>query len=183
MRKWMVLGCLLGLMPTSAFAGTVRAASIQDVTVVENAEGVARVLFRTSVLPASQNLIVQKATLTIPFTGEAQERSINLRVHPVTEVWPPGGDFNTEFDTDLYAPAAVDLGRGAGSVTFDVTVLLKEIIEEGMFADGFVLTSASEERAGIDDADAERFSSMEGAALSVTTAVLPSGHPRGAGRE
>jgi hypothetical protein len=183
MRKWMAIGCLLAWVPTSGLAGTDRAASIQDVTVVENVEGEARVLFRTSVLPASQNLIVQKATLTIPHSGEAQERTIHLRVHPVTEVWAPGGDFNTDFDADLYAPGQIDLGRGTGTVTFDVTVLLKAILEEGMFADGFVLTSASEERAGIDGADAERFSSMEGAELHITTAMLPSGHPRGEGRE
>jgi hypothetical protein len=71
------------------------------------------------------------------------------------------------------------LSQGNGSAVFDVTVLLKEILEAETFADGFVLTSGSEGVPGITSEDAGFFASLEGASLDLKTSLLPSGRPQG----
>jgi hypothetical protein len=166
----------LALTGSSSWAGVDRDGILEDVTVVNNGEGDHRILFRTSEMPFSEKTVIQRATLTLPYSGASEERALSLRIHPITESWR---GFDTEFDRDVYASAGADLNRGSGTDVFDMTSLMKEILEDGMTADGFVLTVASEEREGLSEDDASRFASMEGAELKVTTTVLPSGHPRG----
>jgi hypothetical protein len=64
-------------------------------------------------------------------------------------------------------------------MTFDVTVTIREILENGFSADGFVLTAASETE-GVPVADLSRFGEFSGASLRVRTSALPSGRPSAA---
>ncbi|HET9886179.1 MAG TPA: hypothetical protein VFR10_01610 [bacterium] len=159
-------------------AGVARAARdlappLEDVTVVNDGEGSARILFRVPSIPFSERTVIQHASLRIPYVGESENEWLDLRICPVTETWGDVGEWHTEFDGDLYAPARADLSRGSGAVVFDLTVLLKENLEEGVFSDGFVLTTGSQERAGIDESQVERFAFLVGAEFNVTTTTVP----------
>ncbi len=182
MKRSIFLGALVCILSIGSEVNPVLAADAQlvgvaDVTVVTNGEGASRVLFRLPVSTASERTIVKKAILTVPFTGAPEEKSLELRICPVTEAWPSGASWSTEFDADVFAPARVDLGSGSGSATFDLTVLLKEVLEDDLTSDGFVLVSGSQVVDGLTGDDADRFETLEGAQLQLVTTILPTGRP------
>ena len=165
---------------TALSVSTVSAAEhevpLLDVTAVTSQRGAVRVLFRTAALPSMERELIESAVLTVPYSGAAAERSMELRVCPVTESWSGGGRFDVRFDDELYARGDFDLRRGSGVMTFDVTVPLREILEEGMSADGFVLTGMRVGD-GIPGADVVRIAGLPGAVLHLRTIELPSGRP------
>ncbi len=168
-------GVLLGLLGGTAFAGETVVA-LRDVTGVQDGRGASRVLFRTAALPPFQSSLIESAILTVPYSGSVADRTREVRVCPVTETWQGAARWNTAFDEELYARGTLDLRRGNGSMRFDVTVALREIVEHGLTADGFVLTGMAP-GAGIPTEDAARLSDLSGARLMVRTIELPSGMP------
>jgi hypothetical protein len=82
-----------------------------------------------------------------------------------------GGDF----DEELFATADVDLSRGPASAVFDVTTILKEVLESGMTADGFLLTVDPVDGAGIPVTDLTRFGALATATFDVHYRPLPPG--------
>ena len=155
-----------------------RTVALQSVTAVEDGAGSTRIFFRLGEVPFSQATLIQSAVLRVPFSGSPAERDIELRVSPVTQAWSTP-TFETPFDEDLSGRSDVSFRGGSGVATFDLTVALKEQLEEGTFADGFVLIAKTE--TGRTSADLSRFGSLTGAQLSLKTTVLPSGRPpRGA---
>jgi hypothetical protein len=176
MRKHGVVAVVLALLAaTMAWAEEV-VVGLRDVSAVRDGRGAARVLFRTGALAVTERMWVQSAILTVPYSGVSEDRVNELRVCPVTAARGAGGDWMTPFDEELYARADLDLRRGSGLMAFDLTVPLREILEEGLASDGFVLTAA-DRASGLRVQDLGRLSELGGATLRVTTTTLPSGPP------
>jgi hypothetical protein len=173
-RRIVVLGIIVGALVAESARGEELTLGLHDVTVIQDGHGSGRVLFRTGALPASDRLLVESAVLTVPYAGASEDRSLELRVCPVTAVWT-GGDWNTPFDEEIYARSAL-VGRAPGALSFDLTVAFKAMREHGLYADGFVVTVADRER-GVALQDLARVSELGGASLQVTTMNLPSGPP------
>ena len=165
-------------------------APLRDRHVITDGEGTGRILFRTEAIDLDSSSRIERAVLTIPFSGSAEERYLELRLCPVTTAWnssvtwesgwtEAGGDF----DETSCSPAEITFSRGAGVAVFDVTRPLKEILEEGSFADGFILRERHGSRAGFDVDDLDRFADFSAAELTITTSVMPAGLPPWARRE
>jgi hypothetical protein len=95
--------------------------------------------------------------------------------NPLTVDWTtswtrPGGDF----DDELYARTRVDLARGATTATLDVTTIVKEVVEAGMSADGFILSVVPREGDGICVEDLARLAGLASATLAVSYVKMPS---------
>ena len=84
--RWMVLTGAAVLLTTAAW-GEERAVPVRDVTVVQDGHGSARVFFRLGAISVSQSTLINRAVLTVPFTGDVADREIELRVCPVTQAW------------------------------------------------------------------------------------------------
>ncbi len=166
---------LLVFFGGTAFAGETVLA-LRDVTGVQDGRGASRVLFRTAALPSFEHRLIESAILSVPYAGSVVDRAREVRVCPVTEAWQGAARWSTAFDEELYARGTLDLRRGSGTMMFDVTVALREIVEHGLTADGFVLTGVASGD-GIPTEDASRLSDLSGARLTVRTIELPSGMP------
>jgi hypothetical protein len=146
---------------------------VHDVTVVQDGHGMARVLFRTGTLPASDRVLVERAVLTVPYAGAVGEGGIELRVCPVTASW---SGWSTPFDEELYARSEMDFARESGALSFDLTVAFQAMREHGLSADGFVVT-VTEPEEGVPLQHLSRIAGLSGASVKVTTLTLPSGPP------
>jgi hypothetical protein len=173
---------LLAVLIVSPLANADRAtSSVTDVAVIQNGEGAARVLFRCPEMIAADGIAIRRATLTIPVVGLGEARALHLQLHPVTANWNaravdwttswsrPGGDF----DDELYTRTRVDLASGATTASLDVTMLVKEIVEAGMTADGFILSVVPHEGEGIRVEDLPRLAALAGASLAVSYVKVP----------
>jgi hypothetical protein len=142
----MLAGVLLAGAATSAEE---RVVALRDVTAIQDNRGSARVLFRTGSFSWDERRILESAVLTVPYSGLAEDRVTELRICPVTAARGGGGDWTTPFDEELYARGELDLRHGSGVMTFDLTVAPRAILEEGMTADGFVLTAGAGRTGGL----------------------------------
>lgn len=150
-----------------------------EVATIQNNEGDARILFKSSTEFPREGAIVSRATIRVPIVGNGTEREVRLEIHPVTRAWSagavswnsgwetPGGDFNR----DLFAEVAADLGR-TSTVTFDVTPLVKEIVEEGVFADGFILTVHPGDGVGLRGEDVNALNQIGSADLEIKSKFI-----------
>ena len=156
--------------------------TVRDVAVIQDGAGSTRILFRaSSAVSDLSEAIVSKAHLTITTTGIADARTLRVRVYPVTTVgwnplgvswtgWSrPGGDY----DEELFASAELDFARGGATASFDVTAILKEVLESGMTADGFLLTVDPADGTGIASGDLTRFGTLAAATLDVQYRRVP----------
>ncbi len=148
-----------------------RSVAVRDLAVIQDGRGAARMLFRINALDLDENTLIRRASLSVPITTLPQERDLTLRLYPLSRSWGAGASWSTpwttaggDFDRELYSEARVDLRSGSGVAVFDVTSLLKEILEEEVFADGFLLTDVTGGASGIRLTDV--------AALQLTTAAL-----------
>jgi hypothetical protein len=190
-----LIGVAAVLAVVLASAGVVesrdRTHAISDVTTIENEAGASRILFRVNDLDRLRHSLTRRAQLRIPFTlGATDERTLELRVYPVTTAWTqgsvawdtgwenPGGDF----DADLYSPAKVDLRRRTGALVFDLTVALKEIVEGGMDDHGFLVSVRPSEADGIAADDLAIFQNLGSSGLDVSYQTLVSRSPRARAR-
>ena len=185
-KPFVAFATVLGLVAPAS--GDRSESGVADVTVIENGEGAARVLFRCPPVHAAEGLAVRRATLTLSITGPSEARTVHLQVHPVTREWDPrtvswesgwsrpGGDF----DDELYARTRVALDRGATTAHLDVTSLVKEIVESGFVVDGFILTVAPRDGEGIRTEDLSRLEGLTGATFDLMYRAVPT-IPRGEG--
>ena len=188
--KMLVVAAVLALLPSLDAAAREIDAPLLDRHVITDGEGAGRILFRTEAIDLDSSSRIERAVLTIPFSGSAEARTLELRLCPVTTAWnssvtwesgwtEAGGDF----DETSCSPAEITFSRGAGVAVFDVTRALKESLEEGAFADGFILRERHGSRAGFDEDDLDRFADFSAAELTITTSVMPAGLPPWARRE
>lgn len=178
--------CMLALVSVFLLSSLVTAdrsrSLVEDVAVIQNGEGAARVLFRSPETLARDGIAIRRATLTIPISGPSEARALHFEIHPVTANWDPRNvDWTTgwsrpggDFDDQLLALTRVELDRGATTATLDVTFLVKEIVQAGMTADGFILTVVPQDGDGIRTEDLPRLAGLAEAALAVSYIKMPS---------
>jgi hypothetical protein len=177
MKHWILAGIVLAaasVWSPGAMADTATL-TLHDVSWIDNGEGAARALFRTSNVPNPRRIVIRQALLRLPLPGPPVERTFELQVHPVTKTWNPetvdwtsdwsrpGGDF----DDELFARGSVDLNSGNPVLILDVTAILKELVEERMEADGLILTVPPHQGIGIPNADRARVQGITTATLEV----------------
>lgn len=172
-----LLAFTLGV-PSLSFAAAVDP-PIAESAVIHDGFGSARILLKIGQQLPPPGSLVSRATLRVPLSGLVSAKTIRASLHPVTRAWNarsvswssgwsrPGGDFNDE----LFAEVEADLGRN-DALTFDVTHLIKEIVEEGVFADGFILTVHPGDGIGYSEEDAARFQGISGATLDVRSRII-----------
>lgn len=182
MSRWVRHVHWLGVLVAGTALAAGHVAGVHDIAVIENGEGATRVLFRAGGLEELGDIAISRATLTVPVAGLAEDRVLELWIHPVTSAWDPssvewergwsrpGGDF----DDELLSIARLDLRSAATDVTFDVTSLMKEIVESEMQADGFILTVAPHDGIGIRTEDLPRFADLASAEVEVSYRSVPS---------
>jgi hypothetical protein len=125
----------------------------------EDGRGAARGLSQQA-LDLDEYTLIRRASLSVPIETSPQERWLTLRLYPVSRSWDAGVSWSApwttaggDYDPELYSEARVDLRSGTGAAVFDVTVLLKEVLEEGVSADGFLLTDVTGGARGVRSAD------------------------------
>ncbi len=195
MSHRLAIGMVTALAGVLVLAGQAesrdRTHAISDVTTIEDEAGASRILFRVDHLDRLEHSLLRKAQLRIPYAlGSTDERTLELRVYPVTTAWTqgsvawdigwenPGGDF----DADLYSPARVDLRSRTGTLVFDLTVALKEIVEGGMDDYGFLVSVRPSEADGIAANDLAIFQNLGSASVDVSFQTLVSRSPRARAR-
>ena len=137
---------------------------LRTIRSIDDGEGSARILFRVSELAQLDGIAIRRATLRVPLQGQVDQRTINLRVYPVTTTWNegtvtwtngwtrPGGDF----DEEVFGRGTLELASGASELQLDVTGLLKEVVEMDLTSDGFIVSVAPGDGIGLDSDDVSR---------------------------
>jgi hypothetical protein len=155
--------------------------NVKDVATITDDSGVSRILFRVDGAEALSGIAIARAILDVGLTGESEDRAFRLQIHPVTTQWVHGSvDWGTgwsrpggDFEDDLYGRASVHFGGGTTHGLFDLTTPLKEIVESGMVADGFILTLAPVEGRGIPSDAVARFADLDEATITIRYRNLP----------
>jgi hypothetical protein len=154
---------------------------LKDIATITDESGVSRMLFRLDGGIDVPHFAIERATLDLGLVGESEDRGFTLRIHPVTTEWlrgavnwttgwtRPGGDF----EEDLYSRSRVHFGSGSTHGVFDFTVPLKQVLEMGMPADGFILTLSPIDGRGIPSDALARFANLDRATVSIRYTVLP----------
>lgn len=136
---------------------------ITDVTAVSDARGGSRVLFRWA--PALDgDVAILKATLRFEPSGEPVARALTVRVYPVTAAWAGPGDVS--FDADVWSYGHLDLAAH-GPVILDMTTVVKDLIEGGRDAHGFMLAADGAEEEGLSQVDLSRLTGLSTATIDV----------------
>jgi hypothetical protein len=183
---------IFSALPTDARAET-RTLSVGTVGAMVNEAGETRYLFKVSGLDRMGLVQIRRATLTLPYTlASTAEREVNLRLMPLTTDWSgstvswtggwsrAGGDY----DEELYSRARADLRTGSGLLTFDLTVPVKEMAEDGTSLYGFLITVEETEGEGIRSPDLSLVQGLARASVEVayrTTLTGPMGSARWGG--
>jgi hypothetical protein len=164
-----------GLAHAEKFTG-----SVIDVASIEDGQGNARILFHWDAAIDAEHFAIGRAFMKFDMTGEAEARSIRLRLHPVTSPWSaadvawssgwsePGGDF----DGAAMSTADIDLSKGDSTVFVDVTEIVKEL-EEAENSNGFLVTVDPADGVGLKEADLPRFDGLANASLEISWRKVP----------
>jgi hypothetical protein len=176
-------------LPSNARAET-RTLSVGTVGTMVNETGETRYLFNVSGLDRMGLVQIRRATLTLPYTlATTAEREVNLRLMPLTTDWSgsvvswtggwsrAGGDY----DEELYSRARADLRNGSGLLTFDLTVPVKEMAEDGASLYGFLITVDEREGEGLRSSDLALVQGLANASVEVTYRTTLTG-PLGSAR-
>jgi hypothetical protein len=175
---------LVFAMVVATLASPVRAdemtSTLTSASVITDGAGAYRVLFRAPGLNGLTDVAVRRAELTIPVAGATARETLRLQVSPVTTSWSAGSASwssgwsraGGDFDEELAVLAEVDLAAGS-SAAFDVTVIVKELLESGAAFDGFILSVQPRDGTGLSETDAGRFQSLSEATLTVEYRNVP----------
>ncbi len=159
----------VGLMLAGPVAAERLSRVVTDVATASDGRGGAQVFFRwTPNLPSGA--AVRKATLRFERSGEGVARALTVRVYPVTAAWSGTGPLR--YDTELWSHAEVNLAE-PGPVVIDVTTVVKEIVEGGFEAYGFVLAADGAEESGLTQADVSRLGGLSSGTIDVTWRRVP----------
>ena len=176
-RAWIGLASGVLLVGIASAAELTR--GVTDVTTIADGQGSSRMLFRLASAIEVPDIAIRSAQLTFTVSRAASERKVALRIHPVTTAWSAGAAGWTgwsrdggDFDEDLFGRVEVDLSSSS-EVRIDVTAVMKEVLEEGMQVDGFILTVDPREGAGIAAGDVSAFSGLSDATLEMTYRKSP----------
>ncbi len=173
---WPLGMSVVGLATNRAVAEPVIAAP-SDFATITNAEGKSRVLFHVPWGTLQPNSRIERATLLVSLSGPSTSKILTLQLHPVLTPWSagsvtwdsgwdtPGGDI----DPDIYTRAEFDLGNGVASFGIDVTHFMKEILEDGLAAEGILVTVPPYQGEGFDAADLSWVEGMASVVLDLDT--------------
>ena len=142
----------------SAAAGAAtRDLSISGVQAIRRTDGEGRVLFRVPELTALSGQFVTSASLEIPLRrGVAVERDVDVYLFALSQAWSdgaatwdspwriPGG----EWPVDDYGVAHIRSGRQGAVLHFDVSTLVRAIVDGEAPPHGFILTAGPAEGVG-----------------------------------
>ncbi len=173
------------ILATLLFAATAWAGEairgIGDVVTIEDEEGHGRVLFQCDDLIETENVAIWKAMLRFELLGQGESRTLPIVIHPITRPWSPGSvDWETgwtrpggDIDEQRFARAELNLARGAGQYSIDVTALAKEIVESGYVCYGFLATIDRSQGIGFANEDLGRFANLGNASIEVSYRTTP----------
>lgn len=159
------------LLAAPAFADRINA-GVTDVTAVTDGEGSTRILFRAGPTERMENVAVRRAWLRWT-TGSGEGQRVALQVHAMGTEWNSGGaSWNTSeaLNAEVYSRQEIEVG-GSREVRLDVTRLVKEVLEHGAAAEGFVLTVG--EGTGLRSGTVEALGDLSQATLEVEYRRVP----------
>jgi hypothetical protein len=169
------------LVLATVVQGDQASVGLRDVTTIENGSGAARVLFRANELPDLGSVAINRAILTLPWSGERVNRTIPLQLSAVSQDWSagsvawntgwltPGGDVYDQ----LYSRLEVNCSEGRTSLRFDVTNILKEDLEAGVPIHGFLLSLQPRYGVGLQVPDLARLQGLETGTLEISYRTIP----------
>ncbi|MGQ0721176.1 MAG: DNRLRE domain-containing protein [Candidatus Eiseniibacteriota bacterium] len=170
-----------GLIMTTSGVPGLFTCGIKDVSTIQDGRGSNRILFNLDGSGPSGDFSIAEATLTLDLSGTGQAGVLRLRIHPVTTQWSAaaagwtsgwsraGGDF----EETVFARAEVDLAQ-TGTVSIDVTSIMKEVLQSRMPAYGFIVTTDPATRtAGLSTAELSRLESFASASVEVHYRTTP----------
>lgn len=172
-----VLATVALLAATANAGGRDFRGNVVEYAAIENGAGAARILFKVNAgMRDLENVAIWRATLKVPLAGDGSAEPLRIRVYPVGRDWNagsvdwhsgwdrPGGDFERE----MYARGEISPVRGGTQeLEVDVTGLVKEIVEAGFPAYGFLVTVHPGDGEGLRLADVSRFGALTGAELEI----------------
>jgi hypothetical protein len=148
---WRAILALAAVLGTSSGAlGAEVKVGLRDYTMIDNGKGEARALFRHDAVSLPANAVLSRAVLEFPYSAVGSAKTQELVVYPVATAWTASAaDWNDgwstaggDVDESLGSRADVDFST-PGTAVIDVTSMMKEILENGTFADGFLLSVPS----------------------------------------
>lgn len=154
---------LLSIAAVASASADQLARQITDVATDEVASGRSRIVFSCDTSMLGDDAVVRQALLRFELAGEAVERTVSLRVHPLTSSRGGGA---LAYDEGQWARASVDLSR-SGSVVVDLTPLVKEIVEWERPAYGFLVTVDPAEGDGLASSEASRLAGIADGTLDI----------------
>lgn len=169
MRWLWAFGVVLLAAPASAERISV---SVTDVTAVSDRDGNTRILFRAGPTERMDNVAVRRAWLRWT-TGASDAQRVALQVHAMSGAWSPGGaSWNTSeaINPEEYSRQEIEVGASR-EIKLEVTHLLKEVLEQGTAAEGFVLTVG--DGAGLRSDAVDALGDMSQATLEVEYRRVP----------
>jgi hypothetical protein len=183
--RFLILALMTGLALPSAARSDEVTRGLRDVTVIQDGEGHARVLFRLASPIDLENIAIQSANLVLECSGVTADRTLDLRLYAVSNDWTPGigwdgwrnpgGDVHPQ----LYTDTELDLRSGQTRIRFNLLSLMKEIVERGEEAHGFLLTVRPTRGQGIRTEHLARLAGLENAVIRIQYRAVP---PRPGGR-
>lgn len=156
------------------------AREVSDVTAIQDASGNTRLLFHWEPALDAEHFAIRRATLRFDLGGEAESRSLRLRIHSITSRWDPatvawdrgwqtpGGDV----DEDIALSTSLDLGA-SGPVALDITSLAKDVLEGGAAFEGFLVTADPADGEGLRVDDAARLAGLSLARIELAYRKTP----------
>lgn len=170
---------------TIGYFGTALAEQVTSVpgrsATIDDGEGHSRILLPWAAPTEDENVTVSRAIFHFEVGGETEERLLRVRLYPITSAWTPetvdwangwsspGGDI----DEEVWCHATIELERGSHTFAFDVTNVVKEVMEEGYEPYGFLITSEPSEGIGLQEGDLGRFSEIADGSLEVSWRRVP----------
>jgi hypothetical protein len=170
----LAISVALAALVFSSAGAMERTLTLQDFRVIQDGAGQARIAFRLPEIPSDRAIVVTRAQVAVTLPGAVRDRRLRLWVHPLTRDWNagsatwtspwtrPGGDLDEE------ARVAVEVDLRGNSAVFDLTPLVKEVVEEGRESHGFLLTRDPDDGIGIPIEDLDRFQGLSGATITVS---------------
>jgi hypothetical protein len=181
-----VLVPVAGVSPSSAATLSVPGAGV---TTISDGTGSSRVLLDVRGLEQLQGEWVTEATLVLAVTGASGAEDLDLSLDLVGTDWSAGADWSSPWtrpggdrlgleDARIVVPA----GSRAGTLSFDVTDMVRAVANGEAGDNGFILYPTDPARAGLDASDLSALGTVSGATLTVEYRSLKAlGYRDGAG--
>lgn len=158
MTPWLLAAIIA--VPSSAWTEELDLAATRSAVITSDSEGARLLVAFPDVSPLLEDQWVTNATLLIPLGSTALSSDLMLGVEALATSWgdsptwtspwtTPGGDL----DETLGSSAEVAAGTSGGTLTVDVTDIVRGWVEAEIVNAGLTLLPVSEDRAGFTPAE------------------------------